>query len=255
MLLPAAEQVLQQLEEEARASWEDRAVFYATQVTNLAGKAFEALNENRWSRRDCMEYQDELDWVMRTFQWICDELDLSDMVAKMRKAARARGDQVNHGYQLAARVVERLLRAHRSRPETGHPTARDGHQDERKHLGEFNTEHAPEGRMEYEDSVPMDRRPTLPVADIPGEDRQERSWESAPEAGWLNPVASDRSRRIGDLGMAGLHIGAPKCLQGGGRAASAQPDAASTPLVKGPGELLPCTYSGSFARVDYWRRL
>jgi hypothetical protein len=53
--------------------------------------------------------------------------------------------------------------------------------------------------------------------------------------------------------MAGLHIGAPKCLQGGGRAA--QPDGASTLLLKGPGELLPCTYSGSFARVDYWRRL
>ncbi len=92
-MLPAAEQVLQQLEEEARASWEDRAVFYATQVTNLAGRAFEALNENRWSRRDCMEYQDELDWVMRTFQWICDELDLSDMAAKIgskRKASNSR---------------------------------------------------------------------------------------------------------------------------------------------------------------------
>jgi hypothetical protein len=41
--------------------------FYATQVTNLAGEALETLNENRWSRRDCMEYQDELDWWMRTF--------------------------------------------------------------------------------------------------------------------------------------------------------------------------------------------
>jgi hypothetical protein len=179
-LLPAAEQVLQQLEEEARASWEDQAVFYATQVTNLAGKAFEALNENRWSRRDCMENQDELDWVMRTFQWICDELDLSDMAAKMRKAARARGDQVNHEHQRAARVVERLLRAHRGRPETGHPTARDGRQDERKHLGEFNTEHTSEGRMEYEDSVPMDRRPTLPVADIPGAVLGERASGCTP---------------------------------------------------------------------------
>ncbi len=41
----------------------------ATQVTNLAGKAFETLSENRWSRRDCTEYQDELDWVMRTFRY------------------------------------------------------------------------------------------------------------------------------------------------------------------------------------------
>jgi hypothetical protein len=46
-LLLAAEQ---ELEEEARASWEDQAVFYATEVTNLA---FETLNENRWSQRDC----------------------------------------------------------------------------------------------------------------------------------------------------------------------------------------------------------
>jgi hypothetical protein len=32
----------------------------------LAGEAFETLSENRWSRRDCTEYQEELDWVMRT---------------------------------------------------------------------------------------------------------------------------------------------------------------------------------------------
>jgi hypothetical protein len=49
-LLPAAEQVLQELEEEARANWEERAVYHATQVTNLAGEAFETLSENRWSR-------------------------------------------------------------------------------------------------------------------------------------------------------------------------------------------------------------
>jgi hypothetical protein len=51
-LLPAAEQVLQELEEEARANWEERAIYHATQLTNLAGEAFETLNENRWSRRD-----------------------------------------------------------------------------------------------------------------------------------------------------------------------------------------------------------
>ena len=60
-LLPEAEQVLMELEEEARANWEERAIHQATQVTNLAGEAFETLSENRWSRRDCMEYQDELD--------------------------------------------------------------------------------------------------------------------------------------------------------------------------------------------------
>jgi hypothetical protein len=41
--------VLLELEEEARANWEERAVYHATQVTNLAGKAFETLSENRWS--------------------------------------------------------------------------------------------------------------------------------------------------------------------------------------------------------------
>ncbi len=53
-LLPAAERVLMELEEE-------RAIHQATQVTNLAGEAFETLSENRWSRRDCLEYQEELD--------------------------------------------------------------------------------------------------------------------------------------------------------------------------------------------------
>ncbi len=75
-LLPAAEQVMQELEEEARASWEERAVYHATQVTNLAGDAFETLSENSWSQRDCTEYQDELDWAMRNFRRVCDELDL-----------------------------------------------------------------------------------------------------------------------------------------------------------------------------------
>jgi hypothetical protein len=105
----AVDGMLQEMEEETRASWEDRAVFYATQVTNLVGEAFETLNENRWSRRDCMEYQDELDWVMRTLQRICDELSLSDMTAKMRRAAWAQEDLVNHEYQRATRVVERLF--------------------------------------------------------------------------------------------------------------------------------------------------
>jgi hypothetical protein len=91
-LLPAAEQTLQEQEEEAKASWEERAVFYATRVTNIAGEAFETLNENRWSLRDCTEYQDELDWEMRTFRRICNELDSRNLPAKMRRAAQARED-------------------------------------------------------------------------------------------------------------------------------------------------------------------
>jgi hypothetical protein len=98
-LLPAAEQVLLELEEEARANWEERAVYHAMQVTNLAGEAFETLSVNRWSRRDCTEYQEELDWVMRTFRRVYDEIDIASMPVKMRRVARARLDRVNHEYQ------------------------------------------------------------------------------------------------------------------------------------------------------------
>ncbi len=98
-IVASSRQVLQELEEEARASWEEQAIYHGTQVTNLAGEAFETLSENRWPRRDCLEYQDELDWMMRTFQRVYDELDLSSMPAKMRRAACAREDRINHEYQ------------------------------------------------------------------------------------------------------------------------------------------------------------
>jgi hypothetical protein len=137
------------------------------------------------------------------------------MPAEMHRAARAREDQVNHEYQRATRVVESLLRGHGGRPETGHPPAGNGRRDERKYRDEFNTEHKLEERMEYEDSVPMDMQPTLPVADVLGAERQERSWESAPGSRWFQPAVIDRSR--GDLGMAGLHIGTPARLQRGRR--------------------------------------
>jgi hypothetical protein len=65
------------------------------------------------------------------------------------------------------------------------------------------------------------------------------SWvrESAPGSRWFQPVMTNRSRGIGDLDMAGLHIGAPARLQRGGR--MLQPDSASTQLGRGPGELPP----------------
>jgi hypothetical protein len=63
---------------------------------------------------------------------------------------------------------------------------------------------------------------------------------------------ADRDRGIGDLGMAGLNIGAPARLQRGGRALL--PAGTSTPLGGSSGELSR-TYSGSSARVDYRRRL
>ena len=99
----------------------------------------------------------------------------------------------------------------------------------------------------------MEWRPTLPVTEILAAERQERSWESAAVPGrWGHPSAADRGRGIGDLGMAGLNIGAPARLQRGGRALPLA--GASTPLGGGSGEL-PRMYSGSSARADYRRRL
>jgi hypothetical protein len=90
------------------------------------------------------------------------------------------------------------------------------------------------------------------VTEILAAERQERSWESAPIERWCRPTMAHRDRGIGDLGMAGLNIGAPARLQRGGRALL--PAGASTPLGRSSGEL-PRTYSGSSARVDYRRRL
>ncbi len=250
-LLSEAEQVLLELEEEARANWEERAVYHATQVTNLAGKAFETLSENRWSRGDCTEYQEELDWAMRTFRRVCGKVDTASMPAKMHRVARTRLDRVNNEYQRATRVVERLLQGHGGRQEERHPPAGGGHREEQKYRDDFGAGRAPDLRMEYEDTIPMERRPTLPVTEILAAERQEQSWESAPVPGrWGHPSIADRGRGIADLGMAGLNIGAPARLQRGGRALP--PAGASTPL--GAGEL-PRTYSGSSARADYRRRL
>jgi hypothetical protein len=134
-----------------------------------------------------MEYQEELDWVMRTFQRVCDELDITSMPAKMRRMAHDRQDGVNHEYQRATRVVERLLQAHGGRQEERRPPAGGGHRDERKYQDEFGAGHAFEQRMEYEDSVPIERQPTLPVAEIlaaerrgPGRVRQERDGPAPP---------------------------------------------------------------------------
>jgi hypothetical protein len=157
-LLPEAEQALMELEEEARANWEERAIHQATQVTNLAGEAFKTLSENRWSRRDCAEYQEELDWAMRTFRRICNEVDTASMPAKMRRMARPRLDRVNSEYQRATRVVERLLQAHRGRQEERRLPAGGGYRDEQKLRDDFCSGRAPDSRMECEDSIPMERR-------------------------------------------------------------------------------------------------
>jgi hypothetical protein len=196
-LLPAAEQVLMELEEEARANWEERAIQQDTQVTNLAGEAFETLSENRWSRRDCTEYQEELDWAMRTFRRICNEVDTASMPAKMRRMACARLDRVNNKYQRATRVVERLLQAHGGRQEERRPPAGGGYREEQKRRDDFRAGRAPDSRMECEDSIPMERRSTLPVNEILAAERRERSWESAAVPGrWSHPSAADRVGKL-----------------------------------------------------------
>jgi hypothetical protein len=242
-LLPAAEQVLQELEEDARANWEERAIYHATQVTNLSGEAFETLSENRWSWRDCTEYQEELDWVMRTFPRVCDELDITSMPAKMCRMARARQDQQ------ATRVVERLLQAHGVRQEERHTLAGGGH----RASGSIGMNSAPDMHPSrgWSARSPFPSRGGPPYRWRKSWPRS-RSWESAPGARWSRPAMADRDRGIGDLGMTGLNIGAPAGLQRGGRALL--PAGTSTPLGGSSGEL-PRSYSGSSARVDYWWRL
>ncbi len=93
--------------------------------------------------------------------------------------ARARLDRVNSEYQRATRVVERLLQAHGGRQEERRPPAGGGYREEQKYRDNFCVGRAPDPRMECEDSIPMERRPTLPVTEILAAKRQERSWESA----------------------------------------------------------------------------
>jgi hypothetical protein len=143
-LLPVAERMLQELEEEARASWEERAMVYATRVTNLAGEAFETLDETKWSRRDCTEYQDELDWEMRAFCRISNKLELSGMLARMHRAAQLREDGVNQEYHRAVRVVGRILQVHEGRlREAGGPAAGHGRPEEMECPDELLADHEP----------------------------------------------------------------------------------------------------------------
>ena len=130
---------------------------------------------------------------MRTFRRVYDEIHIASMPVKMRRVARARLDRVNHEYQRATRVVTRLLQAHGGRQEERHPPAGGGHREEQKYRDDFGAGRAPDPRMEYEDSIPMERRPTLPVTEILAAERQERSWESAAMPGrWGHPSVANR---------------------------------------------------------------
>ncbi len=85
---------------------------------------------------------------LRTFRRIYNEIDTASMPAKMRRAARARLDQVNSEYQRATRVVERLLQAHGGE-----------YRGDQKRRNDFRVGRAPAPR--WEDPIPMERRPTL----------------------------------------------------------------------------------------------
>ena len=162
------------------------------------------------------------------------------MSAKMRRAARARLDQVNSEYQRATRVVERLLQAHGGE-----------YRGDQKRRNDFRAGRAPDPRCE--DSIPMERRPTLPVNEVLEAERRELSWDNmAAPGGWSQPSMADRGRGVGDLGLAGLNIGAPARLQRGGRVLP--PTDASTPLGRDPGEL-PRTCASSLAGAGYRQRL
>jgi hypothetical protein len=122
-----------------------------------------------------------------------------------------------------------------------------GRRDETECPDGFLADHQHAGRPKCKESIPMDRRPTLGMADILGVGSKERFWDDMPGAGCLHPAPSNRNQEIGDLGIARLHIGAPARLQRGRRAV--QSGGSSTPLVRDPGELLSHTFSGSSAWV------
>ena len=102
------------------------------------------------------------------------------MSSKMRRAARARLDQVNSEYQRATRVVERLLQAHGGE-----------YRGEQKRRDNFRAGRAPDSGCE--DSIPMERRPTLPVNEVLEAERRELSWDNmAAPGGWSQPSMADR---------------------------------------------------------------
>jgi hypothetical protein len=187
--------VLQELEEEARDSWEERAAYYASRVTNLAGEASEALDETRWSRRDCAEYQDELDWEMRAFCTICGELKPSEMPSKMRRAAWLRKERVNQEFHRATRIVDRILRAHNCRPGEASRTRVSRNQyNDAGCRDEFMGDRELTAEVACEEcSIPMDRRPTLRVSEILGMGKPEQSWDEVQESGEACPAQSERS--------------------------------------------------------------
>jgi hypothetical protein len=92
---------------------------------------------------------------MRTFRRVCGEVDTASMPAKMRRMAPA--GHKSHGEASAGtrRTAGGTAPAGRRWLPRG-PEA----------LGRLLRSGALDPRMEYEDSIPMERRPTLPVTEI-----------------------------------------------------------------------------------------
>ena len=175
-----------------------------------------------------------------------DENLLKDLPAKMRRAARAREDWVNHEYQRATRDFFELMGVGQRRairwPETA-VRARESTGMSSK------TEHAPEWRMEYEDHFPWTGGPpcrwltSLERTDRSGHGRARQELDGC---ALLHPTGAEESVTSAWRVCTSAHLHAFREAEGAG---------ASTPLVRDPGELLSRTYSGSSTRVDNWRRL
>jgi hypothetical protein len=166
------QRVLLELAEEARPSWEERAKYYAACVINLADEAFEALDERKWSIKDCLEYRNELDWEMRAFHRISGEHKPSEMSIKMKKAAQQLQERVSQEVHHATWIVDCKQDSASPRLQVRddpHHSNQPGQPQQaglsRRVLGQ---------PLAYKDSdhmgyqVPMNRRPTLRVAAIQG---------------------------------------------------------------------------------------
>jgi hypothetical protein len=78
------------------------------------------------------------------------------------------------------RIVSRILQAHEGQQrKAGGPAASGSHIGELECLDEFLANHEPAKELEYGESVPMNHRPTLRLADILRVDRPEQSWDVA----------------------------------------------------------------------------
>jgi hypothetical protein len=74
-------------------------------------KQIDALDENKWSRKDCLEDKEELDWEMQAYRGEVNEVVPAERTTKMRQ----RQERVNAEVHHATQVVDRVLLAHNCR--------------------------------------------------------------------------------------------------------------------------------------------